>query len=147
MARFFTAAALCTFTAAALAWASPAHAFGEKLVPNVKIDAGFNAWFKVYTPQKEAMKNLAPWYTYFPYDPALMSPPQRAPFPTWPTQFPPAGHQGTQQNMQAAPRMGAYPPNTPVPAQPGQVAGTLQTPVVLPVGYYGTNVPTYWFGR
>jgi hypothetical protein len=56
--------------------------------------------------------NLAPWWTYFPYDPNIVNPPVSV-YPTWPSQFPPAQAAERIASPQMAPR---FPPNpTPMP--------------------------------
>jgi hypothetical protein len=129
----------------------PAQAFGDGLLPGVKIDAGVNAWFKIYTPQNVAMKNLAPWYTYFPYDPAMMGPPAANMYPTWPNPFPPPQALPAPQKMMGPAGNGQtiYPgqPQSPPGRPQGQVAGHWQAPPVQPVGYFHSPVPSYWFAR
>lgn len=130
-----------------------AEGFMDKIIPPVKIDAGFKAWFKIYTPQKMHMKNLAPWYTYFPYDPRLMAPPQASVYPTWPQPFPPVAPQGPaapgqDRKMPPADSNLGWAPATPqaAPTPPGPLAG----PQLQPVSYYGGSflgVPGYWYGR
>ncbi len=130
-----------------LAWLTPTAAHAGDLIPGLKIDAGVNAWFKIYTPQKMAMKNLAPWYTYFPYDPAMMGPPPGNRYPTWPSPYPPP--QPTTMTPQAAngQRPLSAPPRSPQGPVSGQVAGAWQAPPVQPVSYLHTPVPSYWFAR
>ncbi len=63
--------------------------------------------------------NLAPWWTYFPYDPNIVNPPGSM-YPSWPSQSQPA-----QPERIASPQMAPrFPPNpTPMPtytpANPG----------------------------
>ncbi len=139
----------CWLGLAGLAWClahQPAQAFGERILPpGVTIDAGFNAWFKVYTPYKVSMKNLAPWYTYFPADPSLRGPPAASPYPNWPTPFPPAPTPIPNMAPRANPGSGGPPPNP--QAAPAPPIASMGSPLVQPVSYYGNAVPSYWYGR
>ena len=116
-----------------------AHAQGGG--PPVDVDFVFRFNVRVGDNGKQ-MKNAAPWYSYFPYDPRLQSQQPGSPFPHWPQQFPPAeqnnaGQNQSMQSAQPAPGMvwnGA--PNQ-LPSYPN-----LQL-VAYPFG----QAPSYWYGR
>jgi hypothetical protein len=129
---------------AVLVWAfsSPHAARAGDNLP-LKIDAGFNAWFKIYTPQKMYLNNLAPWYTYFPADPAMTAPPRGTAYPTWPSPFPPPRLAPPQPRLMTPPDRGQAPPAP----RPGQTAVFRQPEAVQPVGYFCTTPPSYWFVR
>ncbi|MCI0378127.1 MAG: hypothetical protein L0215_10995 [Gemmataceae bacterium] len=119
-----------------MAWlgAGAAQATGFKLRhciqwPSVRCDG----WHIIVGEQPWA-GNLAPWWTYFPYDPRIVNQPASV-YPTWPSQFPPA-----QAERIASPQMAPrFPPNpTPMPAyapaNPGPAFG-------------GGPVPNFYFDR
>ncbi len=106
---------LLASAAPALAWGSPSE-----------VDVGFH----VNCVHGGVQAHLGPWFTYFPYDAYFQTPAPIAPYPNWPTPFPP---------RPLMPPAAAYqPPPPPVAAPPG--------PPVLPVGYYGYQMPGYWYG-
>lgn len=137
--------AVCWLSVTGLAWLNAAPAQADGLIPGVKIDAGVNAWFKIYTPQKMYLKGLAPWYTYFPYDPAMMGPPPGSRYPNWPNPVPPPQPPGAPPIM--PPAESGQAPRSPLVPNPGQTANAWQAPAMQPVGYFHTPVPSYWFAR
>jgi hypothetical protein len=104
-----------------------AFAFSQapSLSANPPFNVNFTCRFDIETNDSQLYKNLAPWYTYFPYDPyAQTSATPR--FPTWPSTWPPTG----------APKGGAAPMTyRPAPANAWQ-----------PVSYQYA-APSYWYGR
>lgn len=122
MARpaFFTAAIFSM-----LSLASAAQADGPlniKFTFRVDVENGDSALYK----------NLAPWYTYFPYDPHANAP-QATHFPAWPSTWPPA-----------PPKKDATGGSTPMGAMnyDPRRAMTGWQPVS-----YSYAVPYYWYGR
>lgn len=87
-----------------------------------RVDAGFKIWFNIQPlgPQVQ----LAPWYTYFPYEAHFQTPAPMGYYPQWPN----------------APAAGMYQPPQP------QFAPHAPSPV-RPASYYYSPAPSYWYGR
>jgi hypothetical protein len=64
-----------------LAATGDAHAWG---LPPVKV----NLTFRVDVHSLEHPAPMYPWWTYFPYDPHLMTPASRPHYPNWPAPAP-----------------------------------------------------------
>lgn len=137
---------LCCTGVLSLAWALTPSVQAEgilsKCIPNVKIDAGVNAWFKIHTPNKAHLKQLAPWYSYFPYDPSVMGPQTGTIYPNWPQPFPPAPQDPKMSPANTGPNSGHAPP-----ARPRPIAANFASQV-QPAGFYSTSyMPGYWHAR
>jgi hypothetical protein len=105
---------LCLSGLGLMSSAAPAFAWGS---PN-EVDIGFH----VNCMSGGMQAHLGPWYSYFPYEVYFQMPAPIAPYPNWPTPFPPR------------PMM---PPATGQMAPPGALP-------VQPVNY-GYQMP-YWYG-
>jgi hypothetical protein len=109
------------------------------------VDVDFVFRFNVRVRDDGAqMKNTAPWYSYFPYDPRLQSQQPGSPFPHWPQQFPPAEQNAAPQGQSMRPTQ----------ANPGLVwnGNTNQYPSysypnLQLVAYPFGQAPSYWYGR
>jgi hypothetical protein len=115
--------------------------------PPVKIDFVFR--FDVELASQYPWKNLAPWYTYFPYDPHVHG--QAPQYPSWPRTWPPTAP--APKDAMGRMMVPMLPPMLPPPTRPAPGTGPIAyrpmaalTPVsyAQPV-YYGA--PSYWYGR
>jgi hypothetical protein len=94
-------------------------------IPPYRVECGLNAYFRV-VPIEQG--NLAPWYTYWPYEAQMMS---AGPF----------GHYPFWNGQQGAPAV----PTMPMP-RPSQPNGMANPPSgYQPAGY--TQAPNYWYTR
>src|SRR5262249_1382474 len=117
--------------------------------PPVTIDLGWKFHCNIYTVPPVIPS--APWYTYFPYDPHLMSPTAASHYPNWPQPFPPNVPPGPASPVQAP----GSSPIAPRPAPGAPQIGSLQigspqlaNPQSLqPVGYMNFQPPSYWYAR
>jgi len=128
---------------------TPVVARAQSGGPPVDVDFVFRFNVRVGDNGKQ-MKNAAPWYSYFPYDPRLQSQAPGSPFPHWPTQFPPSEQNTAGQNQTSR----QAPQNQPTQHQPGPGlvwhANPNQTssyPNLQLVAYPNGQAPSYWYGR
>jgi hypothetical protein len=106
-----------------------ADGWGPFCLPPYRIEAGINAYFRVVPLEPN---NLAPWYTYWPYEAHLMTATPTSQYPYWPAQpyVPDGGPAGpTMQMPTPSPTSGLG--NPPTGYQP---AGFVQA-------------PSYWYAR
>ncbi|MFO0967646.1 MAG: hypothetical protein U0793_18960 [Gemmataceae bacterium] len=109
------------FAALALALLVVASADVPSADANPPFTVNFTFRFDVECPQDAMFQNLAPWYTYFPYDPRVA--PRAPAFPSWPSTWPPTA------------------PATPTPTPTPVSARGWQTVS------YQQGVPYYWYQR
>lgn len=107
----------------------------------VRVD--FTIRFDVDFDNRPTYKNLAPWYSYFPYDPHIHG---RAPqYPSWPQTWPPVAPMPRKTTAAApippATRIGYQP--MPTAVQPASWSQAVNPPAPL-MSY---QVPSYWYGR
>jgi hypothetical protein len=126
---------------------SPTRALGDNCP--LKIDVGVKAWFHVDSTYQQMLQNVAPWYTYFPYDPAVMGAPLGNTYPTWPSSSPPPPNLPAPRP--AAASTGASPTYLPALTPDRQSPTSQRTgpgPVqAVPVSFGTSPVPSYWFPR
>lgn len=107
--------------------------------PPVTVDFTFR--FDVEIGNQQHYKSLAPWYTYFPYDPNIHG---RAPhFPTWPPTSPTGAPAPGPTGRVPGPML--PPPGAPASRVTWQPQQPMVTPVSYSPVYYGA--PSYWYGR
>jgi hypothetical protein len=130
------------FFAALLALGCLASSARAHYYPPVRVDFTFR--FDVELTDQTPYKKLAPWYTYFPYDPHVHGPTTH--FPTWPTPFPPAPAKKDAMSPggPAAP-MAWYPPYRTVSWQPAACYPAPAYPSAIQPVYF--QAPSYWYGR
>jgi hypothetical protein len=93
--------------------------------PPYRIEAGVNAYFRVVPLDPP---NLAPWYTYWPYEAHFQTPTPPGPFPYWPgPQYAPSG------------------PSMPMPT-PSATSGMVSPPMGFQAAGY-SQAPRYWYTR
>ena len=119
---------LCLTALAVTLWAA---ARAEATSP-CKIN--FTLRFDIETPEDDLYRNLAPWYTYFPYDPRSQHHHAPPPYPSWPATWPPA----------PTPVPTSRPTPTPINAPRGWQ--TVSHQYAVPVSYQYA-VPYYWYQR
>jgi len=106
----------------------------------VRVDFTFR--FDVDFGNRPTYKNLAPWYSYFPYDPHIHG--RAAQYPSWPQTWPPVAPMPRKTPAAPIPpvtRMSYQPaPSSVHPVSWSQSAGATS----VPSGY---QVPSYWYGR
>lgn len=100
----------------------------------VRLDFTFR--FDVDVGNRPQYKNLAPWYSYFPYDPHIHGRAQQ--FPNWPQTWPPVAPMPKKAALTPAPTA------TPVSYRPTYSA-VQPASWSQPAGYY--PAPSYWYGR
>jgi hypothetical protein len=99
--------------------APTAQAHGDWLRP-LRWPGDIGNWLSHTCPPDVYTQNLAPWYTYFPSDPAMSFPAAGPVYPTWPSSF------------------------TPPPISSGP---QIYMPTSIPGQNSNMSIPSYWFAR